>query len=84
MENALNRPALWLACRRHIQELHIKHVAKVVAKEIGGRNATGPTEPLFKRFQDSWPELGVSELDQSNLRKFDWQKVAGKYYMNDF
>ena len=44
LETHLSRGLLWLGCRRHVMELHIKHVAKMVAKDIAGRNPTGPTE----------------------------------------
>ena len=38
-EESLQRSILWLACRHHIYELHIKHVTDVI---IG--KTTGPTE----------------------------------------
>ena len=57
-------------------ELHIKHVAKMVAKDVAGRNPTGPTEPLFKKLQDNWPAL-LPVIDMNSLDKFDWQAVAG-------
>ena len=51
-------------------ELHIKHVAKDVAKEISGRAATGPKNTLFKRLKDSWSEL-LPMIDLTQLTKFD-------------
>ena len=76
LEKHLERALLWLACRRHVMELHIKHVAKDVAKEISGRAATGPKNTLFKRLQDSWSEL-LPMIDLTQLTKFDWKKVEG-------
>ena len=57
-------------------ELHIKHVAKVVAKEISGRKPTGPDNTLFKRMQNNWPEL-LPMIDMTGLNKFDWKEVEG-------
>ena len=57
-------------------ELHIKHVAQMVAKEVGGRYPNSPGEPLFKKLQDDWPTL-LSVIAMENLVKFDWQEVAG-------
>ena len=76
LETHLSRGLLWLGCRRHVMELHIKHVAKMVAKDVAGRNPTGPTEPLFKKLQDNWPAL-LPIIDMNSLDKFDWQAVAG-------
>ena len=76
LEDHLNKALLWLACRRHVMELHIKHVAKVVAKEISGRKPTGPTNTLFKRMQDNWAVM-LPMIDMTSLTKFDWKKVEG-------
>ena len=76
LERELGKGLLWLACRRHVMELHIKHVAQMVAKEVGGRDPNSPGEPLFKKLQDDWPTL-LSVIAMENLVKFDWQEVAG-------
>lgn len=44
LEQQLGRAVLWLACRHHFYELHIKHVWSAV---IGDSNS--PIEPLLKR-----------------------------------
>ena len=76
LETHLSKGLLWLGCRRHVMELHIKHVAKMVAKDVAGRKPTGPVEPLFKKLQDNWPAL-LPVIDMNSLKKFDWQAVAG-------
>ena len=76
LEKQLQKALLWLGCRRHVMELKIKHVAKLVAEDIAGRKTTGPGEPLFKKLQDNWSAL-LPEIDLGNLAKFDWQAVSG-------
>ena len=76
LENHMKKALLWLACRRHVLELHIKHVASAVAEKISGRLSTGPTNTLFKRLQVSWPKL-LPLIDMADLDKFDWKGVAG-------
>ena len=70
LEKHMQKALLWLACRRHVMELHIKHVASVVAEEISGRLSTGPANTLFKRMQDKWPEL-LPFINMNSLDKFD-------------
>ena len=76
LESQLQTALLWLACRRHVMELHIKHVAKVLAENVSGRKETGPVNTLFKRIQDNWPEL-MPMIDLADLNKFNWRDVAG-------
>ena len=59
-----------------MMELHIKHVATVMAKHISGRDKTGPTNTLFKRLQDNWPEM-LPLIDISDLNKFNWKDMEG-------
>ena len=44
-EELVRHVHLWLACRHHIAELHIKHVSEKVRGP-----SKGPDDPLFKRF----------------------------------
>ena len=76
LESQLQKALLWVACRRHVLELHIKHVAKVLAENVSGRKQTGPVNTLFKRMQDNWPEL-MPMIDLADLNKFNWRDVAG-------
>lgn len=62
LETDLGRALLWLACRRHVMELHVKHVAKVMAENISGTKQTGPVNTVFKRLQDDWPKL-LEDID---------------------
>lgn len=65
VESTLGHPLLWLACRHHVYELHIKHVCQDV---------TGTTkEPgvkLFRRLKSEWHKL---DINYDELSKFDWQ-----------
>ena len=47
LETDLGRALLWIACRRHVMELHVKHVAKVIAENISGSKQTGPINTVF-------------------------------------
>ncbi len=47
IEDELKHPILWLDCRHHVYELHIRHVWFSIA---GSPNS--PVEPLLKRFQN--------------------------------
>ena len=76
LETHLKKALLWLACRRHVLELHIKHVAQVAAETISDRRQTGPTHTVFKRMQDRWPEL-VLIIDMDNLHKINWNNFKG-------
>ena len=51
-EKILGRPVLWLACRHHVPELHIKH-----ANEVLRGPSKGPEDPLFQRFKTLFPSL---------------------------
>ena len=59
---------LWLACRHHVYEIHIKHVGD---KVLGARG--GPSDKLFVRFKDEF-----SALDKSidNLVKLEWSTLS--------
>ena len=70
LETDLGRALMWIACRRHVMELHVKHVAKVIAENISGSKQTGPINTVFKRLQDEWPKL-LEDMDVTNLNKFD-------------
>ena len=48
LEAYLKKSLLWLACRRHMLELHIKHVAKIAAETISDRRQTGPTHTVAR------------------------------------
>jgi hypothetical protein len=62
IERTLGHAVLWFACRHHVFEIHIQHVAESIC---GKRNT--PSESIFKRFQKDFPELNqdiqVNELN---------------------
>ena len=66
LQDKLNRPIMFLACRHHIGELAIKHASEVVRGP-----SQGSDDPLFKKFKTEfqtidnnktswvWPEKGT-------------------------
>ena len=64
IETTLKKAVMWLACRHHVYEIHVKHVSDHF---MGKRNS--PSESLFVRFQKEWAEL---DLDTSTLILFDF------------
>lgn len=58
LEKEFNKPLLWLACRHHIHELHIRHAWDAVAGQ-----SNSPIEPLLKRFQQQWITIDISPDD---------------------
>lgn len=68
IEEWLGRPVLWLACRRHVAELHLKSgVLYFMGK------TTDPGVALFRRLRDQWRSLDI-HLDQLVL--FDWGSAS--------
>jgi hypothetical protein len=64
IESKLKPAILWLPCRHHIQELHVKHAFSAVFGE-----RSGPDDLIFKRFQSQWEE---SSKDTNDLQLFEW------------
>ena len=62
---------IWIACRRHSIEVHIKKVAKLY---LGA--TTSPHYPLFKRLHDNWLNLvedtNHSGIDYQSLELYQW------------
>ena len=69
LESELGKKLLYLACRHHVDELHIKHVASHV-----GRPTKGNEDQLFKRFRDSWNVIDDGDLQ--NLARFDFENCS--------
>ena len=67
-EQELGRGIMWLVCRHHIGELHIKH-ADV---EVRGAWA-GPTDRLFEQFRERFPNI---QIDPVQLRLWNWPEVS--------
>ena len=64
IEESLNRAMLWIACRHHIYEVHIKHVCQKVTG-----STTDPGVKLFRRLKNKWNDLSI---DKHNLHTFDY------------
>ena len=64
LEDWLDTSVLWLACRHHIHELHVK---RVFQGSFGV--TTDPGVPLFRRLKSSWHSL---TLDYEKLHKIDF------------
>ena len=64
IENEIGRPLLWLPCRHHVSELHVKHAAKAVTGET-----KSPNDLLFQRFKESFPTIS-----KENIKLWQWPK----------
>lgn len=64
IETELQHPVLWVPCRHHISELHIKHTAIKVTGET-----KSPSVKLFQRFKEEWETLSPNECE---LHLFVW------------
>src|SRR6218665_2909630 len=60
LEQKLKRDLLYLACRHHIMELILAAAFKAVMGVT-----SGPTVPLFKRFQTGWDSINQSSFRDS-------------------
>ncbi|XP_065684263.1 uncharacterized protein LOC124807852 isoform X1 [Hydra vulgaris] len=74
LEKWQGRPLLWFACRHHIYELHIKHVALAVS----GNMSDGPVDNLFKKIQNFWETI-KPDINLNNLNRFEWSKRKGTF-----
>ena len=64
IEKHLGKAVLWLSCRHHVYELHIKHVVEVVTG-----NTKDPGVSLFRRLKTFWNDMTIN---YDKLSKFDW------------
>lgn len=55
IEEQLEREICHFPCRHHILELLLKAVF-----EVTWNATTGPNVPIFKRFQDYWPQIDLT------------------------
>ena len=62
-ESRLDRAILWLGCRHHIGELHVKH-PDIKIRVI---NNTSPEDIMFKQF-----ECVFETLPPCNYRLYEW------------
>ena len=72
LQEEVERPVLWLACRHHMHKLHIRHVWDLVCG-----SANSPIEPLLKRFLDKWETFDRSP---DNLILFDHNTASEFVY----
>ena len=63
LEDWLETPVLWLACRHHIHELHLKRIVQGVTGQ-----SKDPGVALFRRLRSEWSKL---DIDYSNLSILD-------------
>ena len=63
LEDWLETPILWLACRHHVLELHVKRVVQGVTGLT-----KDPGVAIFRRLKSEWHSL---DIDYSNLSKLD-------------
>ena len=73
LEQMMDSKLLWLACRHHVSELHIKHAYVNIMSATNS-----PEDPLFKGFK----EWFISQRsmpgfpDDTTFRKYDWGEGA--------
>ena len=63
-EKMIKKPLLWIACRHHVPELHIKHASEVLRGP-----SKGPDDPLFKRFKEIFENLEMETAQLGNGQK---------------
>ena len=64
IEERLQKATLWIACRHHIYELHMKHVCETVTG-----STKDPGIKLFRRLRTEWNSLSINK---NNLITFDY------------
>ena len=67
LEDWLETPILWLACRHHIHELHLKRVVQGVTGQT-----KDPGVALFRRLKADWHSL---DIHYNNLSKLDYSSL---------
>ena len=67
LEVWLDKPVLWLACRHHVHELHLKRFIQAITGQT-----KDPGVALFRRLKSEWYTI---EIDYTNLNKFDYSSV---------
>jgi hypothetical protein len=78
IESEIEHSLLWLACRHHMAELHVKHPYNKVQGPT-----KGPDDPLFKRFK-AWYVKRVQEARLNDARfpdpglfsKWQWEDIS--------
>ena len=63
IEEWMESPVLWIACRHHISELHMMNVVHVVTG-----NTTDPGVKIFRRLKKVWSDL---QINLDNLVTFE-------------
>lgn len=72
IEDQLGKPLLYLACRHHINEL----VLKVAFEKSMNIKTSGPEVQIFKRFQNSWPNLDKSKYKNGLKDTFIFESLS--------
>ena len=70
IEEILKRKVLWMPCRHHIAELHIKHAFQKVM-----HFTSSPDDPLFKAFKEWFVNKREADKDfpsKDTHRLYDW------------
>lgn len=75
LERKLQRNLLYLACRHHISELILKSVFELKVCKV----SSGPTVPLFVRFQKTWTKLNHQQF-QSGMQDV----IVNQLLTNDY
>ncbi|XP_065640135.1 uncharacterized protein LOC136072753 [Hydra vulgaris] len=70
IEQWRGKALIWMACRHHVYELHIKHFSSVLT----GGKTSGPKTELFERLKCNWKSILEKKINYDNLKRFDSEK----------
>ena len=68
----IDRPLLWILCRRHILEVHMSHFMEALT----GEKTKGPRRGLYVRLQKAWPEFKLEVDKLENITKYNWKLLT--------
>ena len=68
----IDRPLLWILCRRHILEVHMSYFMEALT----GEKTKGPRRGLNVRLQKAWPEFKLEVDKLENITKYNWKLLT--------
>ncbi|XP_065654686.1 uncharacterized protein LOC136081307 [Hydra vulgaris] len=75
IEQWRGKALIWMACRHHVYELHIKHFSNVLT----GGKASGPKTELFDRLKGNWKSILEKKINYDNLKRFDSENFFSSF-----
>lgn len=71
LQDELGQFVLWLVCRSHNIELHVKYAHDYI---FGGPKS--PSDKKFKKLQENWNSLTINK---NRYKLFEWEKINGTF-----